>query len=63
MKVRRGPQPKSPYEGKGLYSYPDLVVICGEAQFHVVYRDVLLNPTAIIEVLSPSTKAFDRGEK
>jgi Uma2 family endonuclease len=63
MKVGSGPQPKSRYEIKGLYSYPDLVVICGEPQFHDEYRDVLLNPTAIIEVLSPSTEAFDRGEK
>jgi Uma2 family endonuclease len=63
MKVRSGPQPRSRYEIKGLYSYPDLVVICGEPQFHDEYRDVLLNPTAIIEVLSPSTEAFDRGEK
>jgi Uma2 family endonuclease len=63
MKVRSGPEPKSRYETKGLYSYPDLVVICGEPQFHDEYRDVLLNPTAIIEVLSQSTEAFDRGEK
>jgi Uma2 family endonuclease len=62
MKVRSGPEPESRYEIKGLYSYPDLVVICGEPQFHDEYRDVLLNPTAIIEVLSPSTEAFDRGE-
>ena len=63
MKVRSGPEPKSRDETKGLYSYPDLVVICGEPQFHDEYRDVLLNPTAIIEVLSQSTEAFDRGEK
>jgi Uma2 family endonuclease len=63
MKVRSGPEPKSRYEIKGLYSHPDLVVICGEPQFHDEYRDVLLNPTVIIEVLSPSTEAFDRGEK
>ncbi|MEN3330822.1 MAG: hypothetical protein V7641_187 [Blastocatellia bacterium] len=63
MKVRSGPQPKSRYEIKGLYSYPDLVVVCGELQFHDEYRDVLLNPTVIVEVLSPSTEAFDRGEK
>jgi len=63
MKVRSGPQPKSRYEIKGLYSYPDLIVICGEPQFHDEYRDVLLNPAVIIEVLSPSTEAFDRGEK
>lgn len=63
MKVRSGPKPKTRYERKGLYSYPDLVIVCGEPQFHDQYRDVLVNPTAIIEVLSPSTEAFDRGEK
>src|SRR5215467_4960508 len=60
-KVRSGPKPKSPYEFKGLYSYPDLVVVCGELQFHDEYKDVLLNPAVIIEVLSQSTEAFDRG--
>ena len=48
---------------KGLFSYPDLIVVCGAPQFHDAYRDVLLNPTVIIEVLSPSIEAFDRGEK
>jgi Uma2 family endonuclease len=38
-------------------------VVCGAPQFHDAYRDVLLNPTVIIEVLSPSTEAFERGEK
>ena len=38
-------------------------VVCGEPQFHEEFRDVLLNPRVIIEVLSPSTEAFDRGEK
>jgi Uma2 family endonuclease len=47
---------------KGLFSYPDLVVVCSVPQFHDAYRDVLLNPTVIIGVLSPSTEAFDRGE-
>jgi Uma2 family endonuclease len=63
MKVRSGhlPLPGSPM--KGLFSYPDLVVVCGAMQFHDQFRDVLLNPTLIIEVLSPSTEAFDRGEK
>jgi Uma2 family endonuclease len=63
MKVRSGPKPKSRYEIKGLYSYPDLVVICEEPQFHDEYRDVLLNPTVVIGILSPSTEAFDRGIK
>ncbi len=63
MKIRSGPTPKVSYRPKGLYSYPDLVVVCGELKFHDDHRDVLLNPTVIIEVLSPSTEAFDRGEK
>jgi Uma2 family endonuclease len=62
-KVRSGPEPRSRRATKGLFSYPDLVVVCGAPQFHDTYRDVLLNPTVIIEVLSPSTEAFDRGEK
>jgi Uma2 family endonuclease len=63
MKVWSGPKPESRYDTKGLYSYPDLVVVCGELHFHDEHRDVLLNPVVIIEVLSPSTEAFDRGEK
>jgi Uma2 family endonuclease len=63
MKVRSGPIPKTRYTTKGLFSYPDLLVVCGELQFHDKHQDVLLNPTVIIEVLSPSTEAFDRGQK
>jgi Uma2 family endonuclease len=63
MKVRSGPSPRSGYGPKGLYSYPDLLIVCGELKFHDEHRDVLLNPTVIIEVLSPATEAFDRGEK
>ena len=48
---------------EGLYAYPDLVVVCGAMQFHGQAQDVLVNPTIIVEVLSPSTEAFDRGEK
>ena len=48
---------------KGLYSYPDAVIICGKPQFLDEYQDVLINPKVIIEVLSPSTEAFDRSEK
>lgn len=49
--------------GKGMICYPDLVVICGEPRYHDRYRDVVLNPGAIVEVLSDSTAAFDRGVK
>ena len=47
----------------GLYTYPDLVVVCGEPKFLDERRDTLLNPTVIGEVLSPSTEAYDRGKK
>jgi Uma2 family endonuclease len=62
-KVRSGPIPRPSYSTKGLYSFPDLVVVCGEPQFLDEPRDVLINAKVIIEVLSPTTEAFDRGEK
>lgn len=45
----------------GLYTYPDIIVTCGEPQF--ADGDTLLNPTLIIEVLSDSTRDYDRGRK
>ena len=48
---------------KGLYTYPDVVVVCGEPKYVDSRRDTLLNPTLVIEVLSPSTEAYDRGHK
>lgn len=45
------------------YFYPDVVVICGEPRAEDDTFDTLLNPTLIIEVLSPSTETYDRGEK
>ena len=47
----------------GMYTYPDVVVACGEPAFEDAHVDTLLNPTVIVEVLSPSTEAYDRGEK
>ncbi|HEX2061543.1 MAG TPA: Uma2 family endonuclease [Thermoanaerobaculia bacterium] len=47
----------------GMYTYPDLVAVCGEPRFEDPHIDTLLNPVAIIEVLSESTEAYDRGEK
>jgi Uma2 family endonuclease len=47
----------------GLYTYPDLVAVCGEALLEDEHVDTLVNPTVIIEVLSESTEAYDRGEK
>lgn len=48
---------------KGLYSYPDLAVVCGQPTFYDDKKDVITNPTLIVEVLSPSTENYDRGEK
>ncbi|HEV2863435.1 MAG TPA: Uma2 family endonuclease [Pyrinomonadaceae bacterium] len=45
------------------FFYPDVIVVSGEPQYHDDRKDVLLNPDIIIEVLSPSTEAFDRGAK
>lgn len=45
------------------YHYPDIVVACGTPQFEDAHVDTLLNPTLLIEVLSPSTEAYDRGGK
>lgn len=50
-------------ERTGLYAYPDLLLHCEAPLFEDDRADVLLNPVAIFEVLSPSTEAFDRGEK
>ena len=45
------------------YRYPDVVVACEVPRFEDDVFDTLLNPTVIVEVLSPSTAARDRGEK
>ena len=55
MRVRTSPE--------GSYFYPDVIVVCGEPRFEDDTFDTLLNPIVVIEVLSPSTAAFDRGEK
>jgi Uma2 family endonuclease len=47
----------------GMYTYPDIVGVCGEPRFEDTHIDTLLNPLIIIEVLSESTEAYDRGEK
>jgi len=48
-------------EVTGLYTYPDVSVVCGEPRFLDSEVDTLLNPTVIVEVLSPTTEAYDRG--
>lgn len=47
----------------GKYTYPDMVVVCEEEEFEDENNDVLLNPIVIIEILSDSTEAYDRGDK
>jgi len=45
------------------YHYPDIAVVCGQPEFEDASVDTLLNPTLLVEVLSPSTEAYDRGGK
>jgi Uma2 family endonuclease len=47
----------------GMYAYPDLSALCGPPEFADDETDVLLNPSVLIEVLSPSTEKYDRGAK
>jgi Uma2 family endonuclease len=55
MKVRFATRPR--------YAYPDIVVVCGERQYLDDKQDVLLNPTLLIEVLSETTRNYDRLSK
>ncbi len=55
MRVRVG--------SRGPYTYPDIVVACGERSFADERRDILLNPTVIMEVMSLSTEDYDCGGK
>ncbi|MEZ4527394.1 MAG: Uma2 family endonuclease [Desulfobacterales bacterium] len=50
-------------EATGLYTYPDVLIVCGEEIFADEKEDMLLNPAIIIEVLSDSTESYDRGRK
>jgi Uma2 family endonuclease len=47
----------------GPYNYPDVIAVCGEPRFLDDREDTLLNPGLLVEVLSPSTEAYDRGRK
>jgi Uma2 family endonuclease len=50
-------------ETNGDYAYPDVSVVCGDAQFSDDTPDTLLNPVLLVEVLSPSTEVYDRTTK
>ena len=55
MRVRTSPT--------GAYFYPDVAVVCNRPVFEDNVFDTLLNPIIVVEVLSPSTEAYDKGEK
>lgn len=63
MKIRSGSDIDLHKSLKGFFSYPDIVVVCGAPRTHDKAEDVILNPAVIIEVLSPTTEKFDRGDK
>ena len=46
-----------------LFTYPDSIIICGKPEFLDEHFDTVTNPSVIIEILSPSTKDYDRGTK
>ena len=50
-------------ESANLGAYPDAMAVCGERLFWDEHKDVITNPTLIVEVLSDSTEAYDRGDK
>ena len=51
------------HTGDGVNTFPDVSVVCGERQYYLGKTDVILNPLLVTEVVSPSTEAYDRGEK
>ena len=51
------------YSPSGLYTYPDVSVICGPPEHQDERTDTVLNPLVLFEVASPSTEAYDRGRK
>jgi Uma2 family endonuclease len=50
-------------QASGLYTYPDLSVACGQREFEDENEDILLNPIVVVEILSDSREAYDRGQK
>jgi Uma2 family endonuclease len=63
MRVRCIPLAPQAKGRQGLFAYPDFIVVCGDPAYHDEHHDVLVNPVLIVEVLSPSTEAYDRDEK
>jgi Uma2 family endonuclease len=71
LRVRLRGRPCRPFESNlrihipttGMYCYPDVTVVCGEPERHAKDRHTLINPKVIVEVLSPSTRNLDLGDK
>lgn len=59
LRVLPGPS----HRGSGLYTYPDVMIVCGIIEFDPVDPNTITNPVVIVEVLSPSTENYDRGLK
>lgn len=47
----------------GLYTYPDVIIVCDKPELEDAHVDTLLNPRVVVEVLSDSTENYDRGDK
>ncbi len=62
-KGRSGIAPLQGTLRQGMFSYSDLVVVCEDVEFHDAFKEVILNPRVIFEILSPNMESFDRGEK
>lgn len=50
-------------EAKKMFTYPDLMIVCDSPAFYPERRDTITNPLIIIEILSESTRNYDRGDK
>jgi Uma2 family endonuclease len=50
-------------DADSAYFYPDVVVVCGRPEYRDGRRDTVTNPLLIVEVLSPATRNYDRGDK
>lgn len=57
------PSPRTATAANGLYTYPDLVIVCGRLETWPADHNTIANPRVIIEILSKSTEGYDRGRK
>jgi Uma2 family endonuclease len=50
-------------DATGLFTYPDILIVCGRAEYDPADRNSIINPRVLVEILSPSTAGYDRGTK